>query len=111
LFLDVFKQCTSCGCKWDSRSSFLNDKNIILIGYQADFEDLTLGLFLFNHTCKTTLGLHAGLFINLFDGPVFTEKATGGEKCPGFCLKKDNLLPCPVKCECAFVREVLQIIK
>ena len=107
----LFKQCTHCGWKWDTRESFLNDESVILVGYLAHFEDLTLGLFLFNHSCKTTLSLEAGLFIDLFSGPVFTEEATGGAECPGFCLKKENIMPCPVKCECAFVREILQVIK
>lgn len=33
------------------------------------------------------------------------------DKCSDYCLNKDDLRPCPVECECAYVREVIQIIK
>lgn len=107
----IFKQCKKCGSHWKTRSDFLNDTGITLVGYQVNFEELVLGIFLFNHTCKTTIALNAGLFTDLYDGPVFQARTKGEEECPGFCLKKENLSPCPARCECAFVRETIQIIK
>jgi len=106
-----FKKCNTCKTEWDSRSSFLSDPDIKLVGYQVHFETLTAGLFYFNHSCKSTLAVQADLFMDLYDGPVFTERATNGDDCPGHCLHKHNLEPCPAKCECASVRNVLQIVK
>ena len=107
----MFKLCKNCGQQWATREDFLNDTDIALVGYQAHFEELTLGLFLFNHICKTTLSLHAGEFTDLYDGPVFSEWKTGKEECPGYCLKVSSLDPCSAKCEGAYVRETMQIIK
>ena len=107
----MFKLCKKCGQQWSDRESFLNDKNITLVGYQVHFEELSLGLFLFNHSCKTTLSIKAGLFTDLYDGPVFTKKATGSKECGEFCLDQLDLSTCSAQCECAYVREIIQIIK
>ncbi|MDZ4198482.1 MAG: hypothetical protein U1E27_04260 [Kiritimatiellia bacterium] len=109
--INPFKVC-SCGARWSTREEFLKDPSIQLVGYQADFEDLRLGLFLFNHSaCRTTLALPAGLFRDLYDGPIFVKRATGGPTCQGYCLHRDNLDPCPAECECAYVREILQRLR
>jgi hypothetical protein len=64
-----FKTCPFCSKPWTSRETFLEDADIEPVGYQVDFEDLSLGLFLFNHnTCKTTLAVHARLFKDLHTG-------------------------------------------
>ncbi|OGR15393.1 MAG: hypothetical protein A2277_03910 [Desulfobacterales bacterium RIFOXYA12_FULL_46_15] len=107
----VFKKCINCGKTWPDRDSFLDDPEIFLIGYQANFKYLKLGGLLFNHSCRTTLALPADLFIDLYDGPVFSERVTGSDACPGYCLSKTSLSPCSAQCECAFIREILQIIK
>ena len=100
-----------CGVAWPTREAFLEDPALTLIGYQVNFDELKLGLFLFNHTCKNTLSVRAGDFWDLYDGPVFRERATGGEECPEYCLHQEELSTCPARCECAFVREILQVIK
>ncbi len=105
-----FKTCSKCGFVWPERASFLIDPNLRLIGYQADFEELMAGTFLFNHVCKTTLAIKADDFQDLYDGPMFTERLEGTEECGGHCLHKDDLSPCPRKCECAYVREIVQVI-
>lgn len=106
-----FKTCTCCGFGWAAREAFLSDKRVSLLGYQVDFSELKAGFFLFNHDCRTTLALPVALFTDLYEGPVFTERRTGSEECPGYCLRMNELRPCPVHCECAFVREVLQTLK
>jgi len=68
-------------------------------------------IFLFNHSCKGTLGLEVSAFEDLYDGPIFQGRATGSDDCPGYCPHEDSLDPCLVKCECAFVREIIQILK
>lgn len=106
-----FKTC-SCGSSWRDRIDFLDDESIELIGYTPNFKALEMGWLFFNHlTCKSTLAIEAARFIDLYQGEVFTERKTGTDDCPGYCLNRPDLAPCPAKCECAYVREILQIIK
>ena len=105
-----FKTCPNCGFVWPTREAFLKDPALQLVGYQVNFKKLKLGLFLFNHTCKATLAMHANAFWDLYQGAVFLDRATGSEQCPKYCLHQDELSPCPAQCECAFVREIIQII-
>lgn len=106
-----FKTCPSCGFKWSTRDQFLEDPDLELVGYQVNFVELLAGFFLFNHSCKTTLAVLSEAFEDLYDGPVFRERATGSEQCQEHCLHESDLSPCPVQCECAFVREIIQYIK
>jgi hypothetical protein len=107
-----FKQCSMCGRVWHSRSEFLADPEIKLVGYQAFHPDPVLGLFLLNHlACNTTLAIKAGEFEDLYEGPIYSDRLTGSEACPDYCNSTDELRPCPNKCECAFVREILQVVK
>ncbi len=103
-----------CKNSWETRDSFLNDPDIEIIGYQPDFDDLEEGLLYFNHNktgCGTTLSLYVNQFSDIYSGPVYTESKTLGPECPGFCIHKDNLEPCPAYCACAYVREVMQILR
>lgn len=103
-----FKECTMCGKVWRERGELLSDRDVRVSGYIAHFKELELGLFLFNHeSCKSTLAVKAKRFIDLVTGPIFVERMTGREECPGYCLHKNELRPCPAKCECAHVRNVL----
>jgi hypothetical protein len=109
---DPFKVCPFCATTWPSREAFLEDKDIQLVGYQVDFEELALGLFLFNHdTCKTTMAVRAFQLKDLYRGPVFEERKTGQKDCLGFCLRNSDLAPCPAECECAWVRGLLQVVR
>jgi len=108
---EPFKACPSCRHEWQTRNTFLADKEIRLTGYQADFEDLATGLLLFNHRCGTTLAIPVAEFRDLYSGPVFEEQLTGTDQCPEYCLRQDELAPCDQPCECAFVREIMQIIQ
>jgi hypothetical protein len=108
----VFKVCSCCGHIWQTREDFLDDRELEAIGYQVDFRHLHLGLFYFNHsTCRTTLTAPAGAFTDLYDGRVFEERMTGTADCPSYCLHESELSACPAACECAFIREVLQLIR
>ena len=106
-----FHRCPSCGVEWNSRDAFLKDPNIQIIGYQVNFVKLTAGLFLFNHSCKGTSAIYVDEFKDLYDGPIFEENLTGSDACPDYCRHQRNLQPCPNKCECVSVREIVQIIK
>ncbi len=110
--MKLFKICTCCNVPWFSRDEFLEDCNIDLVGYQVNFRNLELGFFLFNHlTCQSTISIPAGLFRDLYDGPVFSECLAGSGQCPGYCLHKDMLGTCRAKCEGAYVRRIIQIVR
>lgn len=107
----TFKKCSGCGHKWASRESFMADPDIELKGYQVHFEELKEGLFFFNHSCGTTIAIQVELFQDLYNGPIFKEHLNGTEECSEYCIHKEELRPCPAKCECSSVREIIQIIK
>jgi hypothetical protein len=110
--MDEFKKCTFCGHRWQLREDFLQDAALELIGYQVNFDHLHLGLFLFNHlACGTTIGLEAGLFSDLYEGPVYKQRQTGTDRCPEYCLHERQLKPCPAECECRYVREIIQTVR
>jgi hypothetical protein len=107
-----FKTCPCCPQTWPTREAFLADPRLELIGYQVNFEKLELGLLLFNHAaCRSTLAVHARFFRDMYGGPVFAERKTGAAECPRFCLRTDELGACAARCECAYIREILQIIR
>lgn len=108
-----FKTCPLCKTEWTTRDEFLSDPEVQLIGYQANLDELELGLLYFNHDregCRTTMAVEARYFTDLYDGPVFRERMHGSSHCPGHCLYMSDLESCPVKCECSYVREVLQVV-
>lgn len=108
-----FMTCSGCGHQWNERDAVLRDPLIKLIGYQVNFDRLNAGLFMFNHTqdsCMTTLSVPAGRFEDLYHGEIFHERLTGSEQCPGYCLHASSLQSCPAKCECRFVRDVMQVV-
>jgi hypothetical protein len=107
----MFKQCGKCGQVWQTRAQFLNDQAIELIGYQANFKALHAGLLYFNHDCKSTLALPADVFVDLYKGPIFQKRQTESEQCPAYCMHQSELRSCPVECECAYIREIIQKIK
>lgn len=109
--VDSFKTCPACGHSWENRDAFIEDENVSIVGYQARFESLKAGIFMFNHSCRGTLALDVDSFADLYDGPIFTKRFTGSDDCPEYCQHKSNLLPCPTECECAFVREIIQRLK
>lgn len=110
--MSAFKTCPHCGKTWPNMGVFLEDPDLEVIGYQVDFEAMERGLFLFNHhDCKTTLAIPAARFKDLHHGPVFSERKTGSDACPGYCLKQHDLKPCPAECACAWVRDVLQTLR
>jgi hypothetical protein len=106
-----FKTCLVCRFNWPDRNHFIEDPDIELVGYQVHFRDLDKGLFIFNHHCKTSLAVPVGLFKDLHEGPIFKKSMTGTDECPEFCLRESELKLCPVECECAFVRDIIQLIK
>ncbi len=40
---NFFKVCPMCHANWETREVFLSDPDVVLVGYQALFEDLQAG--------------------------------------------------------------------
>ena len=111
--MTIFKQCPMCNQKWETREEFLEDQHTVLIGYQANFKMLEKGLFLFTHTvlqCGSTIGIYASEFLDLYNGPRYPDTRALTPGCPQYCIHEKQLQRCDVLCECAFVREVADII-
>ncbi len=110
----VFKSCTNCPVEWQTLDDFLADPELVLAGYQVAFEDLEGGLFYFNHmhsNCGTTLAIPVKEFTGLSNLPFLVPRGVQpGGKCSGSCVRKGDLTPCPLACECVWVREVMHVI-
>jgi hypothetical protein len=108
---DVFKVCPGCTRAWNSREDFLGDPELELIGYQVDVGSPVGGLFLFNHACKDTMAIPASFFLDLVAKPMQRPSLFGTAECVGHCLHRGDLDPCRSVCECAYVRDVLQVVR
>ena len=95
----------------EKSDDFLSDETIRVIGYQVFFQDLKLGMFLFNHSCNTTIAIDTDLLLDLYDGPFFFDRKPDGRECPGRCLNVNILSPCSRECRCAFISEIMQVVK
>jgi hypothetical protein len=107
----TFKTCSNCEKSWERLEEFIQDPAIELTGYMPTFDDLLTGLFLFNHGCGTTLACPVALFNHLLRRAGLSDPENGWAGMPGPCLNKTDFTPCPAKCNCAFVRETLLILK
>ena len=110
----VFKTCSACDMVWTRRAEMLADPYVQLVGYQVNLVEPGLGLLLFNHDleeCGTTFSIEAHDFRDLYQGEIYETKLFGTEECPEYCLHHGMLEACPRRCECAWVREVLTIIR
>ena len=96
-------------------ADFLADPKLEQGGYQVNFIDLRGGLFYFTHFvdgCGTTLAVPVEQFTSLSDRDFLANRRTKEhEGCSSLCVRKGDLTPCPVECECVWVREVMQAIK
>ncbi len=111
---NLFKKCPSCQQKWETQDAFLSDPLLNINGYTANFKNLEGGLFFFTHRtpgCCSTMAVEVRDFKNLYNGPYYKGTKAGQDGCPRYCLDSDQLERCTAFCECAFVREILQIIK
>ena len=55
--------------------------------------------------------VEAGSFLDLVAGPLYRERLRGTEECSEYCLRLEELRPCLARCECAYVRDVLQVVR
>jgi hypothetical protein len=109
-----FKICPTCAACWETRDEFLADPELKLAGYQVAFENLKGGLFFFNHLhqgCFPTLALPVDAFASLSEKPLLASRGEKPACCPDLCVREGDLEPCPVACECVWVREIMQILR
>jgi hypothetical protein len=109
-----FKICSNCSKPWKTLEEFLGDPDIELAGYQVYFEDLKGGLFCFTHlqkNCLTMLAVPVQAFTGLSTRPLLTAHGKRPDGCLDFCVRKSELNPCPLECECVWVREIMQTIR
>ncbi len=111
---EPFKTCSTCEAVWIDRADFMGNQNIVLLGYQSNFEDIDSGMILFNHVidiCGSTIAVPVAEFTDLYTGKKYSEALTGTDECEKRCVEKLDLERCNSKCKYAFVREILQILK
>lgn len=111
---EPFKTCPCCDYEWSSREELLADPGVVLIGYQVEFDGLERGLLFFNHkkkSCQSTITMRMGDFLDLYTGTIYPDSKAESDECPRYCLDERQLSRCDALCECAFVRETIQIIQ
>ncbi|MBU0681290.1 MAG: hypothetical protein KKD73_07700 [Proteobacteria bacterium] len=109
-----FKICPCCATVWQNREDFLEDSSLEINGYAPDFDHLLEGLFFFTHHvggCFSTMTLKANTFAELYIGMKYQEHKTADADCPRYCFNKEELRRCEELCECAYVREIVDIIR
>jgi hypothetical protein len=57
------------------------------------------------------MAFKAGIFSQLYNGPIYRDRVTNTADCPDYCLNHTVLEPCVQKCECAYIRDIIQIIR
>jgi len=111
----AFKTCTTCSTSWNTLDAFLADPQVELIGYQANMAALEEGMFCFIHqseTCGTTMAIPVKMFKTLSDLPVLAPSAISRPTdCMKLCLNEHELGECPEKCNCNWVRNIMQTIR
>jgi hypothetical protein len=109
---DIVKRSRCRGYVWRTREAFLDDPQVEIVGFQANCADLLLGLFLFNPLARgSTIAAPAELFRDPYDGFIYSKRATGTADCPEDCLRESERSVCPAECACAYVREILRIVR
>ncbi len=108
-----FKKCNCCKKVWETLELFLEDSQLKINGYQADFESLSHGILLFTHLkkeCHSTISLPVERFSSLADDSIDDLPfAPGLDKCPGHCLIPENLENCTNEnCHGVVVRRLIQ---
>jgi len=111
---EPFKTCPLCNEQWLTREDFLSDPYLECRGYQVNLDMLHEGLFLFVHTkegCGTDMAININAFLGLHFGKKYFDRKAFTSACPGHCFDKDDINPCSEACECAFIRDLLQVIR
>ena len=112
---EMFKLCNKCKTEWKSREDFLNDPNIVMIGFMANNDNYKRGAYLFNHilsndSCNSTIGLFVYNFLDMYSGKIYDKLKTGTDECSGHCVNIYELENCTANCRNAVARKIMQEI-
>ncbi len=112
---EMFKLCSRCKTEWNSRDDFLNDPNIVMIGFMANNDNYKRGAYLFNHklpddSCNTTIGLFVYNFLDMYSGEKYEQLKMGTDECSGHCVNIHELENCSANCRNAIARKIMQEI-
>ena len=94
---EPFKICNMCEKKWNTENDFIEDPNLVIIGYMSNLKKIYQGLFLFNHEiegCGSTLAIKVELFKSVIDSSIESLPVERPIGCLGYCLDQDNLDLC-----------------
>lgn len=106
---DVFKQCSMCGKRWETLDDLQADKNKALLGCQPDARDPRYSLILFNCSCDTTLAMQLREFADHRGASIYNDERRDNNDRPDYCLNL-KLPSCPIKCACAYTKDVLTML-
>lgn len=119
-----FKTCPLCSTSWYTIDDFIRDSEIEVIGYQPHPEKTGAGLFIFGHRhCNSSISVQLEALSDLqvcltqdadsvyIIGPDMIQEENSTEVCYTNCLRKTDSSNGNKRCECAYVREVIQLIK
>ena len=105
-----FKTCSMCREVWTTPEVFLRGLSLLPIGLIVDFENPYQSLFMFNHSCGTTLAIEASSFRDHF--PLLVgESLARTPGCPLHCVDIHDLESCNQPCRNAELREFLAAMR
>ena len=104
--MDTFKTCPTCAAQWEDRKQFLGDPCLKLLGYQSTFTMGQPGLFLFNHSCGSTIALEATTFEDIYDGDIYRHCEAHYSNHADYCCKADTGEKHVKTCVCQFATEM-----
>lgn len=86
----------------------MSDRSLSIIGFQNFFNHLRDGVFLFNHTCGTTLALDGDLLFARYSGTIYlNRKRQKSRDCPGICTTSNIHAPCSDQCWCSIINRII----
>lgn len=110
----MFKECPLCGHQWSQLRDFVEDRNLLLNGYQPSFSVPDEGFLLFTHItadCGTTLSIGVVDLKPLYRGVHHEECMQDHIACPNNCFDPVNFVRCDQPCSLAWIREVMQVFR
>jgi hypothetical protein len=104
--MSIFKTCPSCEAVWATRSDFLADREVLLVGYQSSYTVSQPGLFLFNHSCDSTIAVDASDFKDMYNEDICQSCEAHRKHHPAHCCKGMTGEDKPKKCVCKFSKAI-----
>ena len=109
--MSVFKRCSTCDREWSTRDEFLHDPEVVLVGYQSTFTVTEPGLFLFNHSCDSTIAIDADAFADMYGEEIRQSCEAHLDNHPEYCCKGMTGEDEPKACICKFSRTIVDTLR